>query len=182
VKAVFYDKNRSADLPHGQSGERVFQQSFHIHKALNATVSLVHPPGDRYNPGAQALVNGIAGSRLYNDGQWLGFSGDDLEAVIDLGDIFPIHSIGMNLLNYHWQKMWAPVSLQFLISVDGVHYKEIYAQRQFPLSGVNTVRHVFAEKEARWVKVKAENPGIIPAGEYGAGGKPLLMADEIIIE
>jgi hexosaminidase len=50
------------------------------------------------------------------------------------------------------------------------------------LSGVNTIRHVFTEKEARWVKVKAVNPGIIPAGEYGAGGKPLLMADEIIIE
>jgi hexosaminidase len=33
----------------------------------------------------QHLVNGIEGSNRYNDGQWFGFSGVNLEAVIDLG-------------------------------------------------------------------------------------------------
>ncbi len=36
--------------------------------------------------------------------------------------------------------------------------------------------------KARYIKVIAINKGIIPAGEYGAGGKALLMTDELKID
>jgi len=167
-----------ASLP----GQRLFHQYFQLHQAVGSPVSLLHLPSGRYAPPAATLVNGITGSDRYNDGQWLGFSGDDLEAVIDLGAAHSIHNIGINVLNYHWQKMWAPLALQFFISSDGINYKEIYRQDRFPVNGINRVRYSFPPQEARYIKVTGVNKGVIPAGEYGAGGKAWLMTDEIMIE
>jgi hexosaminidase len=153
-----------------------------MHKAIGSTVTLAHPSQGRYAQPAAILVNGLAGTNRYNDGQWLGFTGNDLDAVIDLGSVLTIRQIGTDVLNYHWQKMWPPVSLQFQISIDGIHYKELYRQHDFPVNGINIVNHSFPPQAARFVRVTGSNKGIIPEGEYGAGGQALLLIDEIQID
>jgi hexosaminidase len=127
-------------------------------------------------------VNGIFGSDKYNDQQWLGFSGRDLDAVIDLGTVRTIQQVGANILNYHWQRMWEPASLKFYASADGVNYKQIAEENNFPVNGINNIRLKVGAVKARYVRVKGVNKGIIPHGEYGAGGNGLLMIDEIIVE
>lgn len=174
LKAMVFDER-------GKALGRVFQQAVTIHKAMGASVTLTHQPMARWNPGTDALVNGIAGGPRYNDAQWLGFSGDNLEAVIDLGTPQAIHSIGLHLLNYHWQRIWAPVVLDIEVSDDGVQYSQLFTQRNFRVNGINTVRASVKQVKARYIKVKGINKGVIPAGEYGAGGKALLMIDEIMI-
>jgi hexosaminidase len=175
LKAMAFD---GKDKPIG----RVYQQPVTLHKAIGASVTLTHPPVERFNPGAAALVNGITGSNRYNDAQWVGFSGDDLEAVVDLGSVQTIRSVKMNVLNYHWQRMWAPVVLEVMVSADGVAFKKVFTQTDFPVNGINTVQAAINSVQTRYVKVKAINKGIIPAGEYGAGGKALLLVDEIMID
>ena len=174
LKAMAFDER-------GQPLGRMFQQAVTVHKAIGATVTLANEPTARWNPGADALVNGIAGSPRYNDAQWLGFSGDDLEAVIDLGAAQTIHAIELHLLNYHWQKIWAPVVLDIEVSDDGAQYRKIFTQRTFRVNGINIVRTPVKQVKARYIKVKGINKGIIPAGEYGAGSKALLMIDEIVV-
>ncbi|WP_246228491.1 beta-N-acetylhexosaminidase [Paraflavitalea devenefica] len=174
LKALAFDKR-------GQPLGRIFQQAVTVHKGIGASVTVAHQPLERWNPGTAVLVNGVAGSARYNDGQWLGFSGDDLEAVIDLGTTQPIQSLQMNLLNYHWQRIWAPVVLNIEVSEDGIQYRKLFTQRNFPVNGINTVRAIVKGVKARYIKVTGINKGIIPAGEYGAGSKALLMIDEIII-
>jgi hypothetical protein len=39
-----------------------------------------------------------------------------------------------------------------------------------------------AEKEARFVRIKARNVGICPDWHPGAGGKAWLFVDEIVVE
>jgi hexosaminidase len=164
------------------TGRRIFRKAFVLHKAIGARITLSQPPVARFDPGAQALVNGTEGSPLYNDGQWMGWNGDGIEIVADLGSVMRIHTIGINFLNYHWQKMWAPALLQFFISEDGTNYRQVYQQRDFPLNGINRVRARMVPENARYLKVVAFSPGVIPSGEYGSGGRPLLMTDEIIID
>ncbi|MEO5684820.1 MAG: family 20 glycosylhydrolase [Chitinophagaceae bacterium] len=171
---LFTEDNKPAD--------RMFQQSFTIHKATGATVTLTHAPIAKYNPGAMALVNGINGNARYNDGQWVGFSGDDAEVVIDLYDLVVVNSIRTHLLNYHWQRMWAPAVIDIAVSEDGLQYKKLYSQTVFPVNGINMVEAKFDPLKARYIKLTAVNKGIIPAGSYGAGGKALLLLDEIIVE
>lgn len=156
-----------------------FSQAFNIHKATGAKVTLAQPPNTRYTGN---LVNGIFGNDRYNDQQWLGLSGRDLDAVIDLGSTHTIQQVGANILNYHWQRMWEPSVLQFYASEDGANYKLIAEENKFPVNGINSIRLKVPATKARYIKVKGVNKGIIPPGEYGAGGNGLLMIDEIIVE
>ncbi|SIN65589.1 glycoside hydrolase family 20 protein [Chitinophaga niabensis] len=162
--------------------DRIFTQAFNIHKAVGATVTLAQPPNTRYTGNSNILVNGIFGSNRYNDQQWLGFSGRDLDAVIDLGAIRTIQQVGANILNYHWQRMWEPVSLKFYTSEDGMNYKLVAEENSFPMNGINNIRLKVGAVKARYLKVTGTNKGTIPTGEYGAGGNGLLMIDEIIVE
>ncbi|OQP53647.1 glycoside hydrolase family 20 protein [Niastella populi] len=175
LKALVFDKQ-------GKPCGRIFQQSVHIHKGVGAHVTVKHKPVERFNPGNNVLVNGLYGSNRYNDSQWLGYSGSDFSAVIDLGSVQTITRLGLNTLNYHWQRMWAPVSLQFLVSTDGAHFSEVYRQQSFPVNGINKVKSTIKPVQARYIKVTGVNKGVIPAGEYGAGGNALLLIDEVIIE
>ncbi|WP_245999786.1 FN3 associated domain-containing protein [Paraflavitalea soli] len=161
---------------------RTYEQQVTVHKAIGAAVKLMNEPMARWNPGKEVLVNGIAGVARYNDAQWLGFNGDNLEAVIDLGNAQTIRSVGMNLLNYHWQRIWAPVVLYIEVSEDGVQFRKVFTQKDFPVNGINRVRATFKPLTARYVKVTGINKGLLQPGDYGAGTKALLMIDEILID
>ncbi|WP_299289397.1 glycoside hydrolase family 20 protein [uncultured Mucilaginibacter sp.] len=173
---------KAALFTHGKLCGRVFEQSFNISKSTGQKVSLKYSPQGNFNPGNNnVLVNGLSGSNRYNDNQWLGFAGEDLEAVIDLESVQQISEIGTHILKYHWQKMWEPKQLTFEISTDGVTFSEVYRQQSFPANGINTVHAVFMPVKARYIKIKAENKGLIPQGEYGAGGKVWLLTDEFTV-
>lgn len=165
----------------GKPAGRVFTQDFLIHKATGATVTLKQAPNTKYTGPAGKLVNGIAGTHRFNDAQWLGFSARDLDAVIDLGSLQSIHEVGAHVLNYHWQRMWAPVSLSFEASTDGVHYTPLATAHDFPVNGINKIWLPVTPVKARYIRVHGINKGIIPAGEYGAGGKSMLLADEMMV-
>jgi hexosaminidase len=175
LKALLFDNRK-------QKNGRLFEQYFLMHKAVGAPVLLENKPVDRFNAGAAALTNGMYGSNRYNDGQWLGFGGKDLDATIDLGSLQTIQRLGLHVLNYHWQRMWAPVQIHFWASADGKHFTELYRNNAFPLNGVNKLSVTIKPVQARYIKVTGINKGVIPPGEYGAGGNALLMIDEITVD
>lgn len=160
----------------------VFKKHFTISKSTGKKITLTHQPKGNYIPNdPAALINGISGSKLYNDGEWSGFSAENLEAVIDLEEEQQISNLGINILKHHWQRMWEPELLKFEVSADGINYTEVYRQSRFVKEGINEIRTVIKPVKARYIKVTAVNKGIIPNGGYGAGGKAWLLADEIFI-
>jgi len=161
----------------------LYRREFTVGLSTGKPVTLAHPPAGSYHQGRSTwgLVDGVAGSPRYNEGQWYGFSGTDLVATLDLGDVQQIRTLGTHVLNYHWQKMWPPTALVFAVSTDGVHYREVYRQMQFPANGINPVRATIDAVAARYVRVTALNQGTIPAGEYGAGGNAWLLVDELYV-
>jgi hexosaminidase len=161
---------------------RIYEKNFDIDKAIGKTVTLTNQPQGGYNPGNTfGLVNGVFGSKLYNDGQWYGFNGDDLEAVVDIGSVQNVSQLGINILKYHWQKMWEPQVLTFETSADGKNYIEVYRQTAFNDNGINKVRATIKPVQARYIRIKGINKGIIPPGEYIAGAKAWLLVDEILV-
>lgn len=166
---------------HDKPVGRLFRQGFDVYKSTGAQVTLQQPPNTKYTGDASLLVNGIAGTHRFNDGQWLGFSARDMQLFLDLGTVQEVKMLGANVLNYHWQKMWAPVTLVFEVSTDGKKYERVAGADSFPVNGINSVRLVVKPVQARYIRVTAVNKGVIPAGEYGAGGKSMLLADEIIV-
>ncbi|PWK27599.1 hexosaminidase [Arcicella aurantiaca] len=175
LKAQIFQQNK----PYG----KVFEQAFEYHKAITKNVTLKNQAKAGYNPTTPfVLVNGITGNSRYNNTQWVGFSGENLEAIIDLESIQSVSEVGLNILKYHWQRMWEPNSLKFAVSEDGVNYQEVYQTSNFPANGINQIRAKISTKKARFVKIQAENKGIIPSGEYGAGGKAWLLVDEFYVK
>lgn len=173
LKAVLYQQ--------GKLTGRIFEQTFSIHKATGVAVSLKQQPTGRFGGNGSQLVNGIFGVHRFNDQQWMGFSGIDLEAVLDLGSVQTIKEVGANILSYQWQRMRPPVSLQFFVSNDGVQYTLVAEEKNFPINGINAVRVGVKDAQARYLKVTGKNSGIIPPGGYGAGNNSLLMIDEVIV-
>ena len=170
---IFVDKK-----PYGKT----FEQDFEYHKAIAKNVILKNQPKANYNPSTPfVLVNGLTGNSRYNNTQWVGFSGENLEAIFDLENVQNVAELGLNILKYHWQRMWEPNVLTFSLSEDGKNYQEVYRTNSFPANGINKIRTKIPTKKARFVKIQAENKGIIPKDKYGAGGKAWLLVDEFYV-
>ncbi|MFC1224157.1 family 20 glycosylhydrolase [Pedobacter sp. BG31] len=165
----------------GKPVGKMFEQVIIKSMATDKKVTLTHSGQGNYNIDAQRLTNGIRGSYLYNNGEWLGLSGGDFEAVVDLGEEKTIRAVGINTLNYQWQKMHPPKLLLIEVSTDQQVYTQVSRQTVFSVEGINMALHKINLAKARYVRIKASNIGTIPDGFYGAGTKAWLMLDEIIV-
>ncbi|MDR6196395.1 family 20 glycosylhydrolase [Siphonobacter sp. SORGH_AS_0500] len=161
---------------------RVFEKSFTISKSTGKPLLLATAPKGNFIPSSSLVaVNGVQGTARYNTGEWLGFLGENAEWTLDLQKTEMVSEISINVLKYHWQRFWEPTALHMLVSEDGKNYREVYQHKDFPINGINEIKGQFQPTRARFVKIKAENKGIVPAGEYGAGNKAWLLMDELIV-
>jgi hexosaminidase len=173
---------RAAVFQNGRQYGNEYTQTFIYHKSMGKKITLARPPHQSYNPGsAFALVNGIEGVKEYNDNQWLGYSGTNLEATIELDSVQDIHSVGLNTLSFKDQWIYPPKQLTFYLSDDGKEFKKVYERKTFDQPGINKVRATLQQARGRYIKVVAQNAGKIPAGAEGAGNPAWLFVDEIIV-
>ncbi|RYD81663.1 MAG: beta-N-acetylhexosaminidase [Sphingobacteriales bacterium] len=155
-------------------------QEFHFNKATGKKISLTNQPSKSYaGSGGFTLVDGVQNNvGMSKSSQFLGFSGDDLDATIDLGTNQLINSITLRLFEQTASWIYRPPFVSFYTSENG---------RDYVLLGnvINNEneRHLLYSFEkavnARYIKVHAKNAGIIKDGEPGAGNKAWLFVDEI---
>ena len=86
--AAFRDGKRSS----------VTSQDISFNKATACPVELLQPTHKNYTyKGGATLTDGLLGDKGFGTGRWLGFSGNDLEAVIDLKQNTDVSSVSLNL-------------------------------------------------------------------------------------
>ncbi|MFH1766125.1 MAG: sulfatase-like hydrolase/transferase [Gemmatimonadota bacterium] len=173
-------------------GRRGFPRSETLlHVGVGATVSLTMPPSPRYpGTGAATLCDGLLGSRDHNDGRWLGWSGDDLEAIIDLGEAKEVRRVGVDCLRAQGPWIFLPQWVEVAVSQDGERW--VMAGRvDIPLEENPAGSAVKIEVElpqgpgfgpVRFVRVFARNRGHLPAWHPGTPGNAWLFVDEIVVE
>jgi hexosaminidase len=165
----------------GQLVSNLYEQDFLLHKAVGKKISLANPPNPNYNPGSTFfLVNGIEGVVNYSDNQWHGFSGNHLDALIDLGAATEISELGINILNNKKAWIHPPESVVFYTGSATDDLKEVGTLTSFDTPGINKVR-LKLSAIARYIRVVAKNIGKIPEGYEGTGYNAWLFADEIIV-
>ncbi|HDZ41299.1 MAG TPA: sulfatase [Bacteroidetes bacterium] len=154
--------------------------------AMGAEISLASEPDTRYfGGGAPGLVDNVAGSRSFNDGCWLGFEGDDLEALIDLGEIRMVNSVKIRFLNNPGSWIFGPEFVDIRSSVDGKNFTgHVRLEGPFGPDKTLNIQSVVTsiEKEVRYLKIFAANIGENPVWHTEPGGKAWLFCDEIIIK
>jgi hexosaminidase len=157
------------------------EQKFTISKSTGKKITLINQPSKSYpGDGAFTLVNGIINEKgLARSQEFLGFAGTDCEAIIDLGKQDTISKVNACIFSQPSSWIWAPVSMTFKISTDGINYSPIADVSPVFLNNGTQIEFNFPPAIARFVKVFLMNKGKIPDGNPGAGEKAWLFVSEI---
>ncbi len=158
---------------------------FDVNKATGKTLKLKQAPSEPYHVGgAETLVNGvIASEQRFNDKEWLGWNGKDVEGIIDLQEKTLVQSVSLRFFNGPNSWVYAPSSVAVHVSDDGFNFKTV-AQKSIPSSGqigVQKIELTFDPIQSRYLKINAINHGLIKKGNPGEGNPSWLFVDELIV-
>ena len=137
--------------------------------------------------GDEGLIDGIRGTTNFASGEWQGYQPDDLIAIIDLQRETEIKKVGGGFLQDARPWIWMPTHIEFEISSDGENFTKVadvktdVAVDDMKAQIKNYIQEI-APVKARFVRVKAYNPGKIPAWHPGAGNDAFIFVDEIFID
>ena len=153
----------------------------------NRSITLSTKYGNHYAAGGdKALIDYIRGGNDYRTGNWQGYEGVDLDAVVDLGSKSDLTELGIGFLQDENSWIFMPTEVTFYVSKYGKKYKEV-GNVKTKLSPkdkgfIVTDYTVKINSKARFIKVVAKNRGTCPDYHKGAGGKSWIFADEITIK
>ncbi|MBX9782004.1 MAG: family 20 glycosylhydrolase [Chitinophagaceae bacterium] len=155
-------------------------QIFTFSKSTGKKITLTTPPSNSYpGDGAFTLVNGIINDKgRERSHEFLGFSGTDCEAVIDLGKADTISNVTAHIFSQPSTWIWTPSSFTVQTSMDGINFTPVM-NAGAPVMNDKKVELNFGATVGRFVKVFIKNKGIIPEGYSGAGKKAWLFVSEV---
>ena len=154
------------------------------HLANGKNVSFKNPPSEHY-PGKSGftLVDGIEAVLPRINSEWLGWSGDDMIATIDLGAEQKVSFAEIGVLHDPNNWIYKPSHIQLAYSSDGINWTDILSTLVAPFSpNPRKEIHKFSPINGRFIRIIAKNPGVISTGNPGAGKNSWIFFDEIIIE
>ena len=155
--------------------------------ALHQPATLLHQPDSQYYAGgAQGLTDGKAGILDYRH-SWLGFYGDTLDAVIDLGHRKRVHQIQLDFFYFPLSWIFFPQSINYYISKDGKRWQLVGTHHpdnpeRLAVPEIRTFATSRFNHRARYVRVQAIPLPTIPVWHRATGNPSWMFTDEIIVK
>ena len=167
--------------------ENTLQRAAIPNVASHKKVMLNTKPKKYAGENPQALTDGaLGGSNFYAN--WLGFEGNNLEAVIDLEQEMEIDTISTAFLQVTNHIVFFPESVTYFCSTDNISFRKIETiANASPLttdSKRNDIAYftsAFQPVKARYIKVVAKNMTTAPTWHNSAGSPAWIFADEVIV-
>lgn len=176
--AAFRDGKRSS----------VTSQDISFNKATACPVELLQPTHKNYTyKGGATLTDGLLGDKGFGTGRWLGFSGNDLEAVIDLKQNTDVSSVSLNICVDKGSWIFDARNIEVSVSADGKSFTKV-ASKSLPAleeqtpDNIYTYELTFPQTTTRYVKVTATSEHNIPEWHGGKGKPAFLFVDEISVK
>lgn len=176
--AAFRDGKRSS----------VTSQDISFNKATACPVELLQPTHKNYTyNGGATLTDGLLGDKGFGTGRWLGFSGNDLEAVIDLKQNTDVSSVSLNTCVDKGSWIFDARNIEVSVSADGKSFTKV-ASKSLPAleeqtpDNIYTYELTFPQTTTRYVKVTATSEHNIPEWHGGKGKPAFLFVDEISVK
>jgi hypothetical protein len=169
-----------------RSVEQQLQVSVEGNLAFGKPVTLLTTYSDKYPVGGpQALTDGFHGPNDYNC-NWLGFEGENMDAIVDLGKDTTISSVSTGFLQMWYAWIWLPLKVEVAVSSDGKTFTNVASMvNTVPDTTAGTFTKVFAadvgRRRARYVRVTAPARLTCPDWHIGAGQKSWIFVDEIVV-
>lgn len=166
---------------------RLFSEDITFNKATAKPITLLQPTHRSYGyAGAPTLTDGLKGNHNYRTGRWLGFAGNDFEAVIDLQKNEEVSQVSLSTCVEKGDWVFDARGLIVSVSEDGEQYTEVFSE-EYPAmteKNPNQIYHHemnFATTKARYVKVKALVEHSMPDWHGAKGYGAFLFVDEIAV-
>jgi hexosaminidase len=180
IHAQAYDTN-------GKWTGKQLDLGFNYNLALAKPVLLRKPPSESYNTGGDlTLVDGIRGGGIpWLGSEWLGFSGDTLDATIDLGSVKKVNQVTANFLQDKGSWIHAPGNFNVYYSIDGKTFSPLGANGSLTedLEGLYHYTSIAAPgTQCRYLKIVASSTMQIPPGNAGEGKPAWLFVSEIEVK
>lgn len=176
--AAFRDGKRSS----------VTSQDISFNKATACPVELLQPTHKNYTyKGGATLTDGLLGDKGFGTGRWLGFSGNDLEAVIDLKQNTDVSSVSLNTCVDKGSWIFDARNIEVSVSADGKSFTKV-ASKSLPAleeqtpDNIYTYELTFPQTTTRYVKVTATSEHNIPEWHGGKSKPAFLFVDEISVK
>lgn len=135
----------------------------------------------------ETLTNGLRGSSRISDFEWAGWHNRDAEFIVDLGEVQPVGNVTLGTIAHTDICVAAPRRVDVYASTDGTDYTLL---RTVTLPD----EVVFAKKarkynlnlgdfdnKARYIRIVAQNPGVVPEKFARESTPTWLYFDEIMI-
>lgn len=155
--------------------------------ATGKNVTLLTQPKKYAAEDPQVLTDGaLGGSSFFAN--WLGFEGNNMEAVIDLGSLQEIKTVSTGFLQVTNHIVFFPEKVSFYSSADNKNWEKICeVVNPKPLSKQSKVNDIeffnteFNPIKTRYVKVCAKNVSVAPVWHHAAGLPVWIFCDEIMV-
>ncbi|WP_370898017.1 beta-N-acetylhexosaminidase [Chryseobacterium gossypii] len=172
---------KSAYFEDGKLKSAISSQQITVSKTTGKNISLEQQPSENYSfGGAFTLVDGIIGNQKQLGKTWLGFQGKDVVATIDFGQKTAFSEVYFNTLENKGSWIHLAKSAQVFVSENNKDFKIIgEIGKDEILNAKGKIRLNVGKQNSRYIRIKIENAGIIPAGNPGADSKAWLFVDEI---
>jgi predicted alpha-1,2-mannosidase len=189
-KAVLIDKSTTlkafASL-NGSTDSFKITAYFHMIPKNRKIILNTHYSPQYTAGGDLALIDFEKGTEDFRTGSWQGYEGVDIDAIVDLGEDMPIHSLSAGFLQDERSWIFFPIEVSFFLSDDGIGFRNAgIVKNEIPADHEGSITKDFnlnlTGTHARYIKMIAKNRGICPPWHPGAGNKAWLFADEIGIE
>jgi hexosaminidase len=179
VKAGAFKNNKMV----GKSSELKFE----LHKAVAKKIIYGSDFNEKYPGDSFCLVDGVRGTKDYSDGKWQGYLQNDLDVLIDFGQIIDVNKISLGALQNSNSWIFLPKSVEFVVSLDNIEFRTVgYLENTLPALQKDIFIKDFSQSlkgiKARYIRIIAKNIAVCPEGHPGAGDKAWLFVDEIIVE
>ncbi len=167
--------------------ENTLQRAAIPNVASHKKVTLNTKPKKYAGENPQALTDGaLGGSNFYAN--WLGFEGNDLEAVIDLEQETEIDTISTAFLQVTNHIVFFPENVTYFVSNDLKTFRKLETvANASPLTAESKRNDIayftstFQTVKARYIKVVAQNMATAPAWHNAAGSPAWIFVDEVIV-
>ncbi len=160
-------------------------QQFSFNLATAKKIGLAKPASTNYpGDGPFTLVNGIQNTKgMSRSSEFLGFSGTDMDATIDLGKDMDISSVILHVFDENASWIYLPRSVEVTYLAEdkiagGKVTVDIDAVKQAGMKAIELKE----KHRCRYIHIIARNFGNIPDGNPGSGNPAWLFVDEIEIK
>ena len=154
----------------------------------NRKISLSTAYAGQYAAGGDlALIDFTRGGESFHTGAWQGYEGVNIEAVVDLGTLQPVHKVSLGCIQDQGSWIFMPAEVSWWVSDDGTNFNPVSTiPNDVDEHHNGAVTREFAANlkgaKIRYIKVVAKNRGVCPEWHPGAGNKAWIFADEITVE